>query len=120
MSGQRIMKVFIAGFDTETNTFAPIPTGYQNFAETFLAHGDATRRPVNYCSNQLVIWRREAEARGWDVAEGLCTYAEPGGRIVASAYATLRDELLDESAPGDAGRHRAARAAWRDGGRGMR
>lgn len=90
------MKVFIAGFDTETNTFAPIPTGYQNFADAFLAHGDATSQPVNYLSNQLLIWRRGAEAHGWEVAEGLCTYAEPGGRIVASAYASLRDELLDD------------------------
>jgi microcystin degradation protein MlrC len=90
------LKVFIAGFDTETNTFAPIPTGYQNFADAFLAHGDATRLPSNYCSNQLIIWRQQAEARGWEVAEGLCTYAEPGGRIVAAAYERLRDELLED------------------------
>ena len=90
------MKVFIAGFDTETNTFAPIPTGYQNFADAFLAHGDATRLPSNYCSNQLIIWRQQAEARGWEVAEGLCTYAEPGGRIVAAAYERLREELLED------------------------
>jgi microcystin degradation protein MlrC len=90
------MKVFIAGMDTETNTFAPIPTGYQNFVDGFLAHGDATSRPINYCSNQLLIWRRAAQARGWEVAEGICTFAEPGGRIVASAYARLRDELLED------------------------
>ena len=90
------MKLFIAGFDTETNTFAPIPTGYQSFADAFLAHGDATRRPINYCSNQLRIWRDGAEARGWTVAESLCTYAEPGGRITAPAYAALRDEILDD------------------------
>lgn len=89
------MRLFIAGFDTETNTFAPIPTGYASFARAFLAHGDATRQPANYCSNQLHIWRRAAEARGWEVAEGLCTYAEPGGRITAAAYAQLRDELLE-------------------------
>ncbi len=90
------MKVFIAGFDTETNTFAPIPTGYASFAETFMAHGDATRRPINYCSNQLLIWRTQAEARGWAVVESLCTYAEPGGRITASAYRQIRDEILDD------------------------
>ena len=33
------MKVFIAGFDTETNTFAPIPTGKASFEDCFLAHG---------------------------------------------------------------------------------
>jgi microcystin degradation protein MlrC len=90
------MKVFIAGIDTETNTFAPIPTGYQSFEETFLAHGDATRREINYCSNQLRIWRERAEARGWSVAESICTFAEPGGRIVRSAYERLRDELLTD------------------------
>jgi microcystin degradation protein MlrC len=90
------MKAFIAGFDTETNTFAPIPTGYQSFADCFLAHGDATSREPNYCSNQLLVWRRRAAAHGWQVAEGLCTFAEPGGRIVRPAYETLRDALLDD------------------------
>jgi microcystin degradation protein MlrC len=88
------MKVFIAGLDTETNTFAPIPTGYQSFADCFLAHGDGTSRAPNYCSGQLLVWRRRAEARGWQVAESLCTFAEPGGRIVRSAYERLRDEIL--------------------------
>ncbi len=88
------MKVFIAGFDTETNSFAPLPTGRRGFEEGFLAHGDATKQPENYCSAQLFVWRRRAEALGWDVAEGLCTYAEPGGTIVRGVYEELRDELL--------------------------
>jgi microcystin degradation protein MlrC len=90
------MKLFIAGFDTETNTFAPIPTGYASFAETFMAHGDATGQPINYCSNQLLVWRTRAEALGWQVAEGLCTYAEPGGLIVGAAHRRIRDEILDD------------------------
>jgi len=88
------VNVFIAGFDTETNTFAPIPTGYRSFADGFLAHGDATRQPLNYCSGQLHVWRQRAEARGWKVAESICTFAEPGGRIVRAAYEELREELL--------------------------
>jgi microcystin degradation protein MlrC len=88
------MNVFIAGFDTETNTFAPIPTGYRSFADGFLAHGDATRQPPNYCSGQLHVWRQRAEARGWKVAESICTFAEPGGRIVRATYEELREELL--------------------------
>ncbi len=88
------MKVFIAGFDTETNSFAPLPTGRRGFEEGFLAHGDATRQPENYCSAQLNIWMRRAAERGWQVAEGLCTYAEPGGTIVRAVYEELRDELL--------------------------
>jgi microcystin degradation protein MlrC len=88
------MKLFIAGLDTETNTFAPIPTGRRAFAEGFIAHGDATRQPENYCSAQLNVWRRRAEERGWAVAESLCAFAEPGGTIVRAVYESLRDEIL--------------------------
>ena len=88
------MRLFIAGLDTETNTFAPIPTGSRAFAEGFVAHGDATRRPENYCSAQLHVWRRLAERRQWQVAESLCAYAEPGGIVVRAVYESLRDEIL--------------------------
>ncbi len=90
------MKVFIAGFDTETNTFAPIPTGIRGFEEGFMAHGDATRQEANYSSVQLHVWRRRAEERGWQVVESLCTYAEPGGTIVRAVYERLRDEILGD------------------------
>lgn len=88
------MKVFIAGLDTETNTFAPIPTGHQSFADYFIAHGDASLRDLNYCSEQLHTWRRRAEAREWTVAESLCAVAEPGGTVVRAVYETFRDEIL--------------------------
>lgn len=90
------MKLFIAGLDTETNTFAPLPTGRRAFAEGFIAHGDATQQPENYCSAQLNVWRRRAEERGWAVAESLCAFAEPGGIIVRAVYEALRDEILDD------------------------
>lgn len=92
------MKVFIAGFDTETNSFAPIPTGRRGFQEGFMAHGDATRLPMNYCSAQLHVWRKRAEERGYAVVESLCTFAEPGGTIVRPAYEELRDEILNDLA----------------------
>lgn len=88
------MKLFIAGLDTETNTFAPISTGRRAFADGFIAHGDATRQPENYCSAQLNVWRRRGEERGWAVAEGLCAFAEPGGTVVRAVYEELRDEIL--------------------------
>ena len=88
------MKLFIAGLDTETNTFAPIPTGQRAFADGFVAHGDATRQPENYCSAQLKVWRRRAEERGWMVAESLCAFAEPGGTVVRGVYESFREEIL--------------------------
>jgi microcystin degradation protein MlrC len=90
------MKLFIAALDTETNTFSPIPTGHLAFAEAFVAHGDATRKLENYCSAQLFVWRRRAEALGWTVAESLCAYAEPGGPTTRAVYEAFRDEILGD------------------------
>jgi len=67
------MKLFIAGFDTETNTFAPIPTGIRGFEEGFMAHGDATR--------QQAITVRSSSMSGADLAEA----AQLAGDLKASA-----------------------------------
>lgn len=97
-------RLFIAGFDTETNTFVPIPTGRKGFEEGFIAHGNATSLPENYCSAQLHIWRRRAEEHGLEVIESLCTYAEPGGLMVRHVYEEFRDAILadlERAAPVD-------------------
>jgi microcystin degradation protein MlrC len=57
------MRIFIAGMDTETNTFAPIPTGYHSFEEMGIARGDATSKALNEPSCQLYVWRQRG--RRW-------------------------------------------------------
>ncbi|MEM9009855.1 MAG: M81 family metallopeptidase [Pseudomonadota bacterium] len=88
------MKVFIACLGTETNTFAPIPTGYRSFEETMLYHGDATAHPPNLFSQSLHVWRRRAEARGWEVAESLSAFAQPAGTTGRTVYEGFRDEIV--------------------------
>jgi len=90
------MKVFIACLGTETNTFSPIPTGYDSFCETMLYRGDATRHPANLFSAPLHVWRARAEADGATVVESLAAFAEPAGPTVRSVYESLRDELLTD------------------------
>ncbi|MBA8880980.1 M81 family metallopeptidase [Phyllobacterium myrsinacearum] len=90
------MKLFIAGLDTETNTFSPIPTGYEAFRENLIAHGDATSKPLNCCSSQLHVWTNAASARGWNVVESLCAVAEPGGTTTRATYEAFRDEILND------------------------
>jgi microcystin degradation protein MlrC len=92
------MKLFIAALDTETNTFAPLPTGARAFEDGFVAHGDATSLPENYCSAQLYVWWRRAAALGWEVAESLCAYAEPGGVTTRPVFEGFRDEILRDLA----------------------
>lgn len=88
------MKVFIACLGTETNTFSPLPTGEQGFAEWMLFHGDATRRPENLFSGPLHVWRRAAEAQQAEVAESLSAFAQPAGITVRKVYEGFRDEIL--------------------------
>lgn len=90
------MKIFIAGLDTETNTFSPMQTGFQAFTENLIAYGDATSKPLNCCSSQLSVWRDAAERKGWSVVESLCAVAEPGGRTTRAVYEHFRKTILDD------------------------
>ena len=88
------VRIFIACLGTETNTYAPMPTGLATFADTMLHRGDATAHPASLYSGPLIVWRRLAEARGDTVIEGLAAFAEPAGRTTRAVYEALRDELL--------------------------
>ncbi|MBW0369862.1 M81 family metallopeptidase [Ensifer adhaerens] len=90
------MKLFIAGLDTETNTFSPMQTGIEAFRENLIAYGDATGKPLNCCSSQMFVWRNAAQEKGWDVVESLCAVAEPGGRTTRAVYESFRATILDD------------------------
>ena len=90
------MKTFIACLGTETNTFSPMPTGLETFADTMLHHGDATSHEASLFSAPLHVWRAAAEAEGHDVVESLAAFAQPAGRTTRAVYEALRDEILDD------------------------
>lgn len=87
------MRLFIAGLATETNTFAPMPTGSQAFEETFVSRTPTSETP-NLFSAPLHEWRRMGEERGWEVTEGLCAAAQPSGITVRQVYEAYRDEIV--------------------------
>ncbi|HZD26332.1 MAG TPA: M81 family metallopeptidase [Alphaproteobacteria bacterium] len=88
------MKVFIACLGTETNTFSPLPTGAETFAETMLFRGDATRHEQSLFSGPLHVWRRAAEEHQAEVVESLAAFAQPAGITVRKVYEGFRDEIL--------------------------
>ena len=90
------MKTFIACLGTETNTFSPIPTGSETFAETMLYRGDATRHEGSLFSGPLLVWRRLTEMRQGSVVESLAAFAQPAGITVRHVYEGFRDEILDD------------------------
>lgn len=88
------MKVFTATLGTETNTFASLPTGMQMFAETCLYRNGSYGEKAPMFGAPLQVWRRLAEARGWQVTESLCAFAQPAGKTVRRVYEGFRDEIL--------------------------
>ncbi|HWA30947.1 MAG TPA: M81 family metallopeptidase [Rhizomicrobium sp.] len=91
------MRVFTAGLITETNTFAPWPTGLRGFSEEGPFHGDATTRGRDSEMGVLASgWRDMCRARGFEFVESLFANAQPSGRTVQSVYENFRDEILSD------------------------
>lgn len=87
------MKVFAGGIMTETNTFAPFPTGMADYQIFRAADLEAGNVGADY-GNAIEIWQQETEKRGWEFFPGLFAYAQPAGITPRPVYEALRDELL--------------------------
>lgn len=91
------MRIFIGGFETETNTFAPWPTGDAGFA-TQTYEGTASR-DCNDTNGMLArLWRGLAADRGLSVTEGLFAFAMPSGPTLEATYQRLSQALVDQIA----------------------
>lgn len=92
-----MVKIFIATLATETNTYSPIPTGRSAFmGEREYSRRTGSREPPRIGNIPLIAWREMAEADGHEVAESICTFAQPAGITLRHVYEELRDTLLDD------------------------
>jgi microcystin degradation protein MlrC len=89
------MRLFAATLATETNTFAPMPTGLVDFqgAGGYFPAGQHPPQATLF-SAPLVAARQRATEQGHTLAEGLVAMAQPSGTTTRAAYETLRDQLL--------------------------
>jgi len=87
------MKIFYAGIVTETNTFAPAPTGRANFEELGLRRGDGIGE-VSLFEPADHLLRQLAAQDGHQLVAGLWAFAQPYGPTLRSVYEQLRGELL--------------------------
>lgn len=91
------MRIFLAAFAHETNSFSPLPTTLRSFQQDiYYLPGDSAafekaRQFAGY-ADFLAI----AQARGDEVVHGLCAWAQPSGPVSRSVYEAIRDELLAE------------------------
>src|ERR1700685_1654755 len=88
------MKIFAAGIQTETNTFAPWPTGMRAFSEGRTARGNAVFEGHAPEHATARLWRDCCQRDGHDVFASLFASAEPSGPTIQSVYEGLREEIL--------------------------
>jgi microcystin degradation protein MlrC len=88
------MRVFTASLATETNTFAPSPTGMAAFREGGYFPAGSHPPHLTLFSGPLWAAREQAPDRGWTLIEGLVAFAQPGGVTTAAAWHQLKEELL--------------------------
>lgn len=88
------MRVFSASLATETNTFAPMPTGLASFKDRGYFPAGKHPEAMTLFSGPLWAARIRGKERGWTLFEGMVAGAQPSGTTTRHAYETLRDELL--------------------------
>jgi microcystin degradation protein MlrC len=88
------VRVFTACIATETNTFAPVPTGMAAYEENGV-YGRGEGRPDNEIRPAFDALARWAAAEGHELVQGLGIYATPGGITRRAVWEALRDELLE-------------------------
>ncbi len=90
------MRVFTGSLATETNTFAPMPTGMATFQDRGYFPAGQHPEQMTFFAGPLGAARIRSKALGWDVVEGLVAGAQPSGTTTRYAYERLREELLDD------------------------
>ena len=88
------MRVFSAALATETNTFAPMPTGLASFRERGYYRAGTHPDHMSFFAGPLWAARLRGRPLGWTLLEGMVAAAQPSGITTRAAYETLRDELL--------------------------
>jgi microcystin degradation protein MlrC len=89
-------KLFLAMLATETNTFSPLPTGWNVWRETLLRRRAEHDPTISRRQSVYAPLFARLDARGWALAPGLQAFAVPAGPTPRAVYESLRDELLDD------------------------
>ena len=84
------MRCVIALMQHETNTFSPLPTALENFAEIVgLKHpprGEQAMEIYGQAEFAFSAMLNLAEERGHEVSVPIAAYAEPSGRVADEAF----------------------------------
>jgi microcystin degradation protein MlrC len=93
-------RIFVAGFQHETNTFAPSKADWSAFeaATGFAAYarGDAMLEQLGTGDLPIGGFVREAGRRGWQLLPSLWAGATPSAQVTQAAFERIRRELIED------------------------
>jgi microcystin degradation protein MlrC len=88
-------RLFAAGIATETNSFSPIPTGYDDFRKAAADDPQGIRDRI-FFGRSFRAYDSVARARGSSLVLGSYSFATPAGPPSRAVFERLRDELLSQ------------------------
>lgn len=91
------MKIYVAHFDHETNTFSPVPTTMERFAggKNFPAFGEEAYKQCKGTSCSLGAFIDVVEKNNWEMVVGVNAPGAPSGLVQTDAYLKISDYILD-------------------------
>jgi microcystin degradation protein MlrC len=90
------MRLFYAALALEANTFIPLPTSYRAFAEKLYYPPGQYPAQQSHQTGAMDAVRARAKAGAFELIEGSCYAAQPGGAAARAAYERMRDEILGQ------------------------
>jgi microcystin degradation protein MlrC len=90
------MRLFYAALALEANTFLPIPTSYQAFVEKIYYPPGKHPEKSGHQTGAIAAARAAAKRDRFELIEGSCYAAQPGGAASRSAYERMREEILGQ------------------------
>jgi microcystin degradation protein MlrC len=90
------MRLFYAALALEANTFLPVPTSYQAFVEKLYYPPGKHPEKAGHQTGAIATVRARAKRDGFELIEGSCYAAQPGGAASRAGYERMRDEILGQ------------------------
>ena len=90
------MRLFYAALALEANTFLPVPTSYQAFLDKLYYPPGQHPEKAGHQTGAIAAARAAARRDGFELIEGSCYAAQPGGAASRAAYERMRDEILGQ------------------------
>ncbi len=93
-----MIRVLIAGFKHETNTFSDMPTDLDSYKTRALLYGDDVAKNLRGTKTEPAAFLDFCEAEGWQAVTPIYGDASPGGPVSQLAFDHMASAITDAAA----------------------